>query len=189
MIRRRHAAVAIFYGLALFATPATPTFADTAKLVAGDKLPVVDAQSLTGSAVRLPEDQKGRPFVAIFGFSRGSGDRIAQWSHTLHAVLPASIDVYAIADLSHVPGLFRGFAIRGIRKQASPIQPEHDRDVLLLIKSNQWQDLVPAGGEDDGVVVATDAAGTILAIERVPYSEAEARNIATIFERSDATTK
>ncbi len=171
----------------LLAATVGRTLADPAKIAAGDAFPLVDAQSLTGTAVHLPADRQGRPFVAIFGFSRGSGDHIAQWSHTLHATLPSPVAVYGIADLSHVPGLFRGFAVSGIRKQASAEHPEHDQFVLLLTKANSWQDLVPAGAADDAVVVAVDAKGTVLEIERVPYSEVAAHRITALFDHDDAS--
>ncbi len=158
-------------------------------LAAGDAFPLVDAQSLTGKVVRLPDDRKGRPFVAIFGFSRGSGDRIAQWSHTLHEKLAPSIAIYAVADLSHVPGLFRGFATGGIRKQASPLHPEHDQFVLIMTKSNPWQDIVPNGGGDDATIVAVDANGSVLDIERRPYTDADAARVAELVNRNATQPK
>ena len=92
--------------------------------------------------------------------------------------LPSDVAIYAVADLSRVPGLFRGFAISGIRHEASPTQPEHRDHVLLLTHGKAWSQIVPSGADDDAVIVAVDDKGTVTDIERRPFSDAAAVDVA-----------
>ncbi len=155
-----------------------PAIADPAKLAMGDAFPPMEADSVAGTHVALPRDRRGAPFVAIFGFSRKAGEATARWSHALYKALPPGVAIYAVADLSRVPGLFRGFAISGIRREASPAQPEHRDHVLLLTHANVWSQIVPSGSDDDPVIVAIDQTGTVTDIERRAFSDAAATDVA-----------
>jgi hypothetical protein len=163
--------------LAIAMVVTLPAIADPAKLAKGDAFPATEADSVAGTHVALPGDHRGAPFVAIFGFSRKAGEASARWSHALYKALPADIAIYAVADLSRVPGLFRGFAISGIRREASPEHPEHRDHVLLLTHGNIWSQVVPSGPDDDAVIVAVDQAGTVTDIERRAYSDAAASDV------------
>jgi hypothetical protein len=156
-------AVAMLVTLAAIAEPA--------KLAAGDPFPLVDADSVAGTHVALPGDRHDAAFVAIFAFSRKAGDAAAHWSHALYKTVPSDVAIYAVADLSHVPGLFRGFAVSGIRHEASPAQPEHGGHVLLLTRRNVWSQIVPSGSDDDAVIVVVDRTGTVTDIERRAFSD------------------
>jgi len=92
--------------------------------------------------------------------------------------LRATIAIYAVADLTKVPGLFRGFAVSGIRHDASPTQPEHRDRVLLLTHRNVWSQVVPSGSDDDAVIVAADRNGIVTDIERRAFSDTAAADIA-----------
>jgi hypothetical protein len=152
---------AMWFALFVASMAVLPAIAGPAKLAPGDPMVPIDADALSGTHSTLPADRAGMPFVAIFGFSQKGGDASARWSHAFVNVLPSRVAIYAIADLSRVPGLFRGFAVAGIRKQASPLQPEHRDHVLLLTRGNPWAQIVPGGSDDDAVIVAVDAAGIL----------------------------
>ncbi len=164
--------------LAVAMLVALPALGDPAKLAKGDAFPPVEADSVAGTHVTLPGDRRGAPFVAIFSFSQRAGEASAQWSHSLYKALPPDVAIYAVADLSRVPGLFRGFAISGIRHEASPAQPEHRDHVLVLTHRNSWSQLVPSGSDDDAVIVAVDPTGTVTDIERRAFSDAAAIDVA-----------
>jgi hypothetical protein len=164
--------------LALTVLATVPAFADPAILAPGDTFPALAAGSVSGAHVALPADVHGAPFVAIFGFSQKAGEATAKWSRALDTTLPPSIAIYAVADLSHVPGLFRGFAIRGIRKAASPTQPEHRNHLLLLTDKNDWSQIVPRGSDDDAVIVEVDGDAKVTTIVRIAYSDAAAGDLA-----------
>jgi hypothetical protein len=172
LLRSACAAIAV----ALVATG--PLAADPAKLAAGDPFPTVDAESVTGTHVALPVDTHGESFVVVFGFSQRAGEAAARWSHALYAALPPAVAVYAVADLSRVPGLFRGFAVSGIRREASPATPQHRDHVLLLLRANDWSKIVPSGSDDDAVIVAVDRTGAVADIERRAYSDVAANEVA-----------
>jgi len=157
---------------------ALPASADPAKLAVGDVFPPIEADSVAGTHVALARDRRGAPFVAIFSFSQRAGEASARWSHALYKALPPDVAIYAVADLSRVPGLFRGFAISGIRHEASPAQPEHRDHVLLLTHGNVWSQIVPSGSDDDAVIVAVDQTGTVTDIERRAFSDAAAIDVA-----------
>jgi len=164
--------------LAIAVLATLPALGDPAKLAAGQAFPPVEAESTSGTHVVLPADAHGGPFVAIFGFSQKAGEASAKWSHALYGSLPSGVAIYAVADLSHVPGLFRGFAISGIRREASPAQPEHRDHVLILTHANVWSQIVPSGSDDDAVIVAVDKTGVITDIERRAFSSAAASEFA-----------
>ena len=170
----RSASAALAIGMLAIA----PAIANPTKLAAGEAFPPQEADSVAGTHVALPGDRRGTPFVAIFGFSRKSGDAEAQWSHALYKALTPDVAIYAVADLSRVPGLFRGLAISGIRHEASPSQPQHRDHVLLLTRGNVWSQIVPSGSDDDAVIVAVDKSGTVSDIERRPFSDAAALDVA-----------
>jgi hypothetical protein len=155
-----------------------PAIADPAKLATGDVFPPIEADSVVGTPVALPGAHRGAPFVAIFSFSQKAGEASAQWSHALYKAVPPAVAIYAVADLSRVPGLFRGFAISGIRHEASPAQPEHRDHVLLLTHRNVWSQIVPSGSDDDAVVIAVDQTGTVTGIERRAFNAAAAIDVA-----------
>jgi hypothetical protein len=155
-----------------------PAIADPAKLATGDAFPPLEADSISGTHVDLPGDRHGAPFVAIFGFSQKAGEASAQWSQALAKALPPEVAIYAVADLSRVPGLFRGFAISGIRHESAPAQPEYRDHLLLLTRPNVWSQLVPSGSEDDAAIVAVDKTGTVKDIERRAFSDAAAGEVA-----------
>jgi hypothetical protein len=171
-MRSRWFASCALMALAVTLLVIAPAFADPVKLAAGDPFPPVVADSVAGTHVTLPGDRHGMPFIAIFGFSQKAGEASEQWSRALFKAVPPDVAIYAIADLSRVPGLFRGFAISGIRREASPAQPEHRDHVLLLTRGNFWSQIVPSGSDDDAVIVVVDRTGTVTDIERRPYSDA-----------------
>jgi hypothetical protein len=170
--------------LAIAVLATLPALADPAKLAVGDAFPTVEADSVSGTHVVLRSDGHGAPFVAIFGFSQKAGEASAQWSHALYKALPPGVEIYAVADLSHVPGLFRGFAVSGIRKEAAPTRPEHRDHVLLLTRANPWSHIVPSGSDDDAVIVAVDKSGLVIDIERRAFSDAAAGDIAKAVTQS-----
>ena len=171
-------ALAAWCVFALATLGTRPALSAPAKLATGDVFPLVDADSISGTHVELPADTHGAPFVAIFGLSPKAGEASAKWSQALYNALPAGFPIYAIADLSRVPGLFRGFAISAIRKEAAPAKPEYRDHLLLLTRANGWSSIVPSGSNDDAVVVTVDKSGMVTAIERRAFSDGAAAEIA-----------
>jgi hypothetical protein len=166
--------------LAIALVTSIPVLADPARLAAGDEFPSVEADSIAGTHIALPDDRRGAPFVAIFAFSRKAGDAEAKWSNALYKTLATNIAIYAVADISSVPGLFRGLVISGIRHNASLAQSEHRDRVLLLTHSSPWPQIVPSGSDDDAVIIAVDRSGTVTYIERRPFSDTAAMEVAKI---------
>jgi hypothetical protein len=182
-MRRRSLRRYIHAGLAVATLAGAAALAAPAKLAAGDPFPILDTHSVTGTHVVLPAASHDVAFVAILAFSQKAGDESAKWSHALYKALPSDVGIYAVADLSHVPGLFRGFAIGGIKKQASPMQPEHRNHVLLLTAKNDWSQIVPSGSDDDAVIVEVDHDGKITTIVRRAFTDDAASDLAKAVPR------
>jgi hypothetical protein len=151
--------------------------ADPAKLAVGDAFPALDGASPSGVRLTLPGERAGTPFVMLYANSQKGGDAIALWSHALYKALPASVAIVAVADLSGVPGLFRGFAINGIRKSAPPTQPQHRDQILIVTARNPMGGLVPPGNGDEAVIIAVDAANHIVDVERRTYNDASVDDV------------
>jgi hypothetical protein len=153
--------------------------ADTAKLAVGDAFPEIVGSSPAGERIELPGVRAGQPFVVLYANSQKGGDAIALWSHALFKALPATIAVFAIADLSGVPGLFRGFAIKGIRTSVPLTQPQHRDRILVVTARNPMGGLVPAGNGDDAVIIAVDGTGHVFDVERRAYNDAAIDDVVT----------
>jgi hypothetical protein len=153
-----------------------PALADPAKLAPGAAFPTLEGDSVGGTHVTLPSDRRGAPFVVIFGFSQKGGDASTQWGEAIDKTFP-NVALYAVADLSRVPGLFRGFVVSAIRHEMSSASPEEREHLLLLTHGNVWSQIVPSGSDDDAVIVAVDKTGTVADIERRPYTSDAAAQV------------
>src|SRR5580692_6242644 len=89
------------------------TLAAVTPLKTGDVFPGFGGQTISGREATLPE--AGKQLLAIFSFSRASGDDARRWRE--HADLG---DCYGIIMLESVPRLLRGLVASGIRSGMPP---------------------------------------------------------------------
>ncbi len=81
-------------------------------------IPAVQATTLDGHALALPQGMPARATVLILGFGRHSQDATTAWEKPVRlqlAHLP-EIGFYDMAMIAEVPGFARGFVLHSIRK-------------------------------------------------------------------------
>ena len=85
-------------------------------------LPRVEAESVTGQKLVLPDALRGQPAVLVWSFSREAGEKAGQWFAPLAR---DGANVWSAAVIEAAPRLIRPMIRAGMRR-ASP-QPFHSR--------------------------------------------------------------
>ena len=83
-------------------------------LKAGDMLPPLAGQALSGKQVDLAAALGGGPAVVVLSFSREGGRDAQLWTQRVRKDNP-QLAVGMAIFLESVPGLFRGMAVSGIK--------------------------------------------------------------------------
>jgi hypothetical protein len=134
-------------------------------------LPRLEADSLGGKHVVLPDDADGKPIVLVLGFARESEDALSVWANKLVAAVGSRAQIYVVivADSS----LF--FSKAKIKKKIAgsslATQEQLQNNILVTFQGAGWRDLVPNGAGKDAGIVVTDASGNIVFAKREPYSD------------------
>jgi hypothetical protein len=142
---------------------AVPALSQTAPLEAGQVFSKLEAQTLTGKRVVVPDDILGKPTFLVMGFRRGATDNVKKWSAALRAY-DTRATVYPIAVLDNVPGFMRGFILDAIRKSAAA-------NMLVTFSGASFEERFPPGGADDPGVALLDGKGVIIRTTRLPFSD------------------
>jgi hypothetical protein len=138
--------------------------AAVAPLKTGDVFPEFGGQTISGRAVTLPE--AGKQWVAIFGFSRASGDDARRWRE--HA---DKLGCYGIIMLESVPRLLRGMVASGIKSGMPP--DVRDRTVIYYKEEAIWKQRLAVSDDKRAYVVLVDASGRVLWTNSGPFTEVE----------------
>jgi len=85
-------------------------------------LPRVEAESLTGQKLVLPDALRGQPAVVVWSFSREAGEKVDKWAASLAR---DRVNVWSAAVIEAAPRLIRPM-IRASMRRASP-EPFHPR--------------------------------------------------------------
>lgn len=136
-------------------------------------IPATKAETLAGRSIQLPEDLKGRALVFVFGFSKKSGEAVRLWNQQLAPVLAGDAGVLYLegAILADVPGMVRGFVIRGIKKSIPA--PDQEHFLSILEDENAWKKLANYREPDEAYVLVTDPVGVVKMVEHGLVSAAK----------------
>ncbi|MGH8193749.1 MAG: hypothetical protein ACREQ8_05010 [Woeseiaceae bacterium] len=119
-------------------------------------MPALPVETLSKIEMTVPADLQDGTCLFIIGFSRSSSSDTRNWSQSLEERLPQdSAAVYSVSVLEDVPGLLRGFVVRGIRRGV----PErfHDRFLIVTTESQAWKDLASFADPDAAYLVLTNS--------------------------------
>jgi ATP10 protein len=148
-------------------------------------LPQLEARTLSGKTVTLPDALRGHIAVFVVGFSRPSKTPTAAWGKRLAQELAGSnIDVYEAAVLQDVPRFFRGMVTSGIRKSVPAAQ--HDRFLVLIEKEGEWKKLAKFSEPDAAYVLLVDRAANVVWTTHRPVDDSA---IAELRQQVGAITK
>ena len=124
-------------------------------------LPRLEARTLAGGSIVLPEDAHGSFALLVFGFTRGSREWTSAWGRrSVQDCKPVNhCQDYAIAVLEDVPRLLRSIVVSGIR---AGIPAERQGYFLTLFHdSDAWKKFVGYREPDDAYLVLLDADGNV----------------------------
>ncbi len=125
------------------------------------RIPPVHGTLLSGEKLNLPEELKGTVGVLVLGFSRASGDVVAQWGKRLARDYNGVGDVLycEMSVLESVPGILRGYVVRKISEAVPAVAKGHFLPVLDHEK--EWKAAAGFKISDDAYVLVVDSAGVI----------------------------
>lgn len=133
-------------------------------MAGGQVIPQVNAQSLNGKSVSLPNDFAGKAAILIVGFSHAGGDQCGPFARRLEKeteVSQGSVTVYQIAVLESAPRLVRPMIMHGMRN-AVP-KDEQDRFLPLFHAEKEWKQVArfsPAA-EDHAYLLVVGPDGSV----------------------------
>jgi hypothetical protein len=126
-------------------------------------VPRLEGETLTERKRALPET--GRAALLVIGFSKDAAPSMVPWlsacrSRDPHE--PPAVGCYDVRMLQAVPGLFRGFVARAMRKE---YPQEWKDDALLVYKDNDsWQRRLRIRDPKAAQVLLIDAEGRVAAM-------------------------
>jgi hypothetical protein len=136
-------------------------------------LPRLEADSLGGHHVVLPDDAAGKPLVLLLVFTAEAEGDLKRWSRKLledHVAREAAVYVVVVADRDvlvtrrHIRKMVEGAAV-GTQEQLNDY-------VLITFNGDGWLTLVPPGDKKAAGVVVCDATGTVVYAKRVGFTAA-----------------
>jgi hypothetical protein len=124
-------------------------------------MPRIEADSLAGDKVVLPDATAGKVAVLVFGFTKASKIPTGAWADKLQAEFATQpgFELFQLPVLEEVPRLLRGMVISGIRKGV----PENKRGHFVPIVRNEAElkHLVSYKEADDAYLLILDRTGNI----------------------------
>ena len=137
------------------------------------KIPSLQISALDGHAVVFPRDLSPVT-VLILGFSRNSEPATTAWEKQVRTVFTAAptSSYYDAAMLAEVPGLFRGFVLRSLRKKV----PDFLKPRFLPLTQDEpaWKQAVgyTHDAPDAAYILLVDRTGAIRWSTHQPFTPA-----------------
>lgn len=151
------------------------------------ELPKVNADTLAGGKIVLPDAVLGHPSIFNLGFSRAGGDATGRWGPELKKQLASNRDLhfYSVAILQDAPKMVRGMIRHGMRGST----PKNEQDSFILIYEDEdtWKKFADFSNSDDAYIVLVDPQGKILA--RVHGKAPDNASVATLRKALAETMK
>jgi hypothetical protein len=148
-------------------------FFESTALASASTLPRLEADSLGGKHVVLPDDAGGKPIVLVLGFARESENALNTWAHKLLTTVGTRAQIYVVIVADSAPFFATKRKVKQkIAGSSLATQAQLENNILVTFRGEGWRDIAPPGpGKDAGIVVA-DGSGQIVFAKREPYSDA-----------------
>ena len=134
----------------------------------GAPFPAVEAETLAGGRLRLPDAAKGKAAVVVVTFSKEAGEASKPWCNRFLKDSPTG-QLYQIAMLEKAPRLVRGLIRRGMRGDMPPTLQA--RMLLLDAGEAEWRKMVGVTNDAYPCLATLDAEGRITWIYQGPFEE------------------
>ena len=124
-------------------------------------MPPINAKTLNGEIVNLPNNASGKPVVLVFGFARSAKDSGETWGKQLIEMQQErnNFNFFQVATLSGAPRFTYGLITHAIR--ASVPSAYYSHMLLLTANDKAWRDLLNATDDGSAYVVLCSATGEI----------------------------
>jgi len=122
----------------------------------GQALPRTEAETLSGRKVTMPDVFGGKPAVVVFSFSKGAGEKTAEW---VSALTKAGAPVWSAAMLEAAPRFIRPMIRSGMKKDTPAAML--DRSLCLYKDEKAWRAALGVVKDDAPMVVLFDARGQV----------------------------
>ncbi len=167
----------LFHWLAV-AVLAASLCLENAGFAQASAIPRLEADSLGGKHVVLPDDADGKPIVLVLGFARESEDALGIWARKLMAAVGSRAQIYVVIVADSAPFFAKGKVKKKIASSGLATQAQLQNNILVTFRGAGWRDLVPKGAGKDAGIVVTDASGNVVLAKREPYSDTALREAA-----------
>jgi hypothetical protein len=137
-------------------------------------IPRVNAESLDGKSISLPQDFAGKVAILIIGFSRGGGNQCGPFARKLAkepSVVEGKVAIYEIAMLESAPRLIRPMILHGMRSGIP--QAEQNRFLPLFHDEKQWKQVAKfiESAQNDAYLLLVSSDGAVRWTGHGQYSE------------------
>ncbi len=159
----------ILLGMLAFATP---PIAGT--LAPGTPFPTLEAETLVGGKLRLPDAAKGKTALLVMTFSKDAGEASKPWCQRFVKDF-GSDRLYQAAHLEKAPRLVRGLIRRGMRGDMSAAL---QAKMLLIYQGEaEWRTRFGVTNENLPCLVMLDAEGRITWIHQGKFDEGQYKKL------------
>jgi hypothetical protein len=121
-------------------------------------LPVTTAETIDGKKLEFPATLRGSISTCVFGFGKGSSDKVGAW---LESLTGDHINAWSVANLEIAPAIARS-AIRISMRKGTP--------GAISKNYKEWKKILEVQQDNPPVVVLFDASGKILWKRRGTFS-------------------
>src|ERR1017187_6302787 len=141
--------------LVLLATPGRPQDAAV-------HIPTARGTTLTGKDMALPNSLNGKIGVLVVGFSRASGEPVANWGRLIEAQYGQSrgLTYFEIPMLAGTPKVLRGMVVK--QMSSTVPGPERAHFVPLTEADKPWRAVAHYDKPDDAYVLVVNGGGALL---------------------------
>ena len=119
-------------------------------------MPRTEAETLSGRKVTMPDVFGGKPAVVVFSFSKGAGEKTAEW---VSALSKDGAPVWSAAMLEAAPRFIRPMIRSGMKKGMGAAML--DRSLCLYKDEKGWRAALGIVKDDAPMVVLIDAKGQV----------------------------
>jgi hypothetical protein len=143
-----------------------------AALLLQSAFPALDAETLTGEAVSLPEGLPG-PTVMVVGFQRDHDDELLGWVEGMGLKQPDAAPWRQLTVLGERPGFVKFFIENWMEAKISE-EGLRERVIMLYRDREETAQSLGLSGTQDVAAMVVSPGGAILARAEGPFTEEKA---------------
>jgi hypothetical protein len=163
---RRILCIALVNAMASLSSGAT-------ELAAGEGLPELRGEYLSGRRAILPKDASGRVALLLFGFTYQSRFAVEAWAKTFRGDFEKNPQVtfYEIPMIGGMARLGKWFIDSGMRR-GTP-KADHENVITVYGGTDPWKQRLGVKAEDSAYLVVLDQKGNIASRHAGPFEESQ----------------